>query len=147
MPFTKSSKNSSVSMKSLSKEKIRRLVEGARRGRHRAYAPYSGYRVGAAILSADGTVHIGCNVENVSYGASTCAEQVALYRALAEGKKKFLAIAVAASDKKRPVPCGICRQVLWELAGDIPVWVVEGRKKRVFRLSEIYPQPFARQRR
>lgn len=96
-------------------------------------------------MASDGSVYLGCNVENVSYGATSCAEQVAVYGAVAAGRKKFLAIAVTASDKKRPVPCGICRQILWELAGDLPIILVEKDKTETLRLSELYPQPFQKQ--
>jgi cytidine deaminase len=132
-------------MKSLNKLQLKDLIHAAKQGRKNAYAPYSHYQVGAAVLASDGTIHVGCNVENVSYGASTCAEQVTLYGAIASGKKKFLAIAIVASDKKLPIPCGICRQVLWELAGDLEVIVVHGRKMHHFKLSEIYPKPFQKQ--
>ena len=122
-------------------------MRAAETARKRAYAPYSGYRVGAAVLAEDGTFHSAANMENVSYGASICAEQATLCRALAEGKKKFLAIAVKASDKKMPIPCGICRQVLWEIAGDLAVYVGIGHTVKNYRLSELYPVPFESQKR
>ncbi len=133
-------------MPKISDRKIKEMIRVAKKYGARAYAPYSGYRVGAAILASDGSVYGACNVENVSYGASTCAEQAALHRAVAEGKKKFLAIMVTASDKKRPVPCGICRQVLWELAGDLTVFVNHHGKWESHLLSELYPFPFAKQK-
>lgn len=153
----KSSKSSFASMKSLNKRHartqsgrevpltqpvIRKMVQMARKAMKNARAPYSGYHVGAAMLASDGTIHAGCNMENVSYGATVCAERSALARAVAEGKKKFLAVAVVAGDKKRPIPCGICRQVLWEVAGEIEVVIDHEGKLERHRLSELYPQPF-----
>jgi len=133
-------------MKLLSKSKIQKLIRTAKRVGLHAYAPYSGFKVGAAVLTSDGHTYGGCNVENVSYGATCCAERTALYKAVSEGKKKFLAIAVVANDKKRPIPCGICRQVLWELAGDLEVVLIRGSDYEVFPLSQIYPQPFQKQK-
>ena len=131
----------------IAKSQLNKLIQVAKKVGCHAYAPYSGFKVGAAVLSSDGKVHSGCNVENVSYGATCCAERVALYRAISEGAKKFLAIAVVGSDRKRPIPCGICRQVLWELAGDIEVILIRGSDFEVFPLSQIYPQPFEKQKR
>jgi len=130
----------------IKKSQVNKLIQSAKKVGGYAYAPYSGFKVGAAILASDGTIHPGCNIENVSYGATCCAERNAIYRALAEGRKKFLAIAVVADDSKRPIPCGICRQVLWELAGDIEVILIRGNDFEVFPLSQIYPQPYQRQR-
>lgn len=86
------------------------------KARERAYAPYSGFRVGAAVLAEDGTISAGCNVENASYGLSMCAERVALYAAIARGNRAFKAIAVVGSGTRPVTPCGACRQVMAELA-------------------------------
>ncbi|MCL2110929.1 MAG: cytidine deaminase [Clostridiales bacterium] len=95
------------------------MAEGASEG---AYAPYSGYRVGAALLAADGTVYTGANVENSSYGATICAERTAAVKAVTEGKREFEALAVAAPGTGGPAwPCGICRQFLFEFGGDLRV--------------------------
>ena len=102
------------------------LCAAARAAAARAYAPYSKYRVGAALLAADGAVFAGCNVENASYGLTNCAERTALFKAVSEGRRDFVAIAIAGGTAKSPaLPCGACRQVLAEFCGpDTPVAVV-----------------------
>lgn len=90
----------------------------------KAHAPYSNFRVGAALLCADGTVFIGCNVENASYGLTNCAERTAVFSAVAAGEKDFTAIAIVAEGESLPYPCGACRQVLSEFCGDdFPVYI------------------------
>jgi cytidine deaminase len=98
-----------------------RLVDAAREARERAIAPYSKFKVGAALLARDGRVFTGCNVENASYGLTVCAERVALLKALSEGVRDFTRLAVVADTKSPTPPCGPCRQLVWEYAGDIPV--------------------------
>lgn len=98
-----------------------KLIETALAMRDKARAPYSEYKVGAAVLTEDGTIVGGCNVENASYGLSMCAERVTLFKAVAEGHARFKALAVA-TDNGGP-PCGACRQVIWELCGNIPVYI------------------------
>ncbi len=105
----------------ISDEQRNQLVNAALTARDRSYAPYSRYRVGSAVLAADGTIVTGCNVENASYGATICAERVALTRAVAEGKRAFVAIAVATADGG--APCGICRQVMVELGPEMDVLI------------------------
>ncbi len=100
------------------------LIDTARALRTRARAPYSNYSVGAAVLTQNGQIIGGCNVESASYGLTCCAERVALYRATAAGHSKFTALAVAT--KNGGFPCGACRQVIWELCGDIPIYIVAG---------------------
>jgi cytidine deaminase len=111
--------------------------------RERAQAPYSGFRVGAALKTRSGEIVTGCNIENASYGLSMCAERVAVFKAVSEGLTEFDAIAVAADSKRLTPPCGPCRQILWEYCGDIAVQLVDLRgHRRTLRLSELLPMPF-----
>ena len=91
--------------------------------RKRAYAPYSNYRVGAAVETITGEIIGGCNVESSSYGLTCCAERTALYRAIAEGHKFFKALAVSSNNVA--MPCGACRQVIWDLSGNIPIYICD----------------------
>lgn len=100
---------------------MKQLIEKALAMRKKARAPYSGYRVGASLITEDGKIIGGCNVENASYGLSMCAERVVLFKAVAEGYLSFKALAVA-TENGGP-PCGACRQVIWELCGNIPVYI------------------------
>lgn len=119
------------------------LVEAARRARENAVCRYSGFAVGAALETADGAVYGGCNVENGTYGLTVCAERVAIWKALSEGVRRFRAVAVVTGATEPTPPCGACRQILWEFAGDIEVVssTLEGRTKR-FKMSELLPEPF-----
>lgn len=122
---------------------IDRLVAAARVAREFALAPYSGFTVGAALLSQTGAIVTGCNVENASYGLTVCAERVALLKALSEGEREFAMLAIAADTEWGTPPCGSCRQLLWEYCGDIPIVLanltaVIGRHQ----LKELFPLPF-----
>jgi cytidine deaminase len=119
------------------------LEERAIAARARAYAPYSGYRVGAALETEDGRVFEGCNVENASYSVTCCAERVALYSAVAAGARGFRRLVVVASGPT-PHPCGACRQALSEFAPDeLPITVVaDGGGRHRFTLGELLPKPF-----
>ena len=97
------------------------LLEAARAAREQAYAPYSRFRVGAALLTADGTIVPGCNVENVSYGLTVCAERVAVCNAVAQGHREFVAVAIAAGTPSATPPCGMCRQVLFEFSPELTI--------------------------
>ena len=119
-----------------------RLIDRAREGMERSYSPYSGYRVGAALLTGDGSVVTACNVENVSYGLTVCAERAAVIRAIAEGKREFVAIAIATDGSAAVAPCGACRQVLAEFSPDLRV-VSEGLEvRRTWSLRDLLPDPF-----
>ncbi|MBD2844446.1 cytidine deaminase [Paenibacillus sp. IB182496] len=110
----------------LQPEALERLQQAAREARARAYAPYSGFAVGAALLDEDGIIHAGCNVENAAYGPTNCSERTALFRAIADGRRpgSFRALAVVANTEGPISPCGVCRQVIMELCGpDMPVWM------------------------
>jgi cytidine deaminase len=111
--------------------------------RGNAHAPYSKFRVGAALEDAGGRVHTGCNVENATYGLTLCAERVAVFKAISEGARKFRRIAVAADTETLTPPCGACRQILWEFCGDIEIVLVNPRgKSEVLRLKELFPRAF-----
>ena len=97
------------------------LVAAATEARGRAFAPYSKFRVGAALLAEDGTVFTGCNVESASYGLTICAERVALVKGISEGRTRFTAVAVVTDTQRLTPPCGACRQLLWEFAPDATV--------------------------
>ncbi|MFZ5898166.1 MAG: cytidine deaminase [Bacillota bacterium] len=119
------------------------LVKAALQARTRAYAPYSGFRVGVALLTAGGRVFTGCNVENASYGLTMCAERVAVGKAVSDGEREFVAIAVAGNGQEKCLPCGACRQVLAEFAPDLAVIAAnEYGGYTVKRLSELLPQSF-----
>jgi cytidine deaminase len=122
---------------------VRALVARARAARRRAFAPFSRFKVGAALLARDGTVITGCNVENASYGLTMCAERVAVFKAVSEGIRKFDAVAVIADSPRLTPPCGPCRQILWEFCGDIWVHMSDLRgRTRSMRLLELLPHPF-----
>ncbi len=115
----------------------------ALRARSYAHAPYSRFSVGAALLTASGRVFTGCNVENSSYGLSVCAERVALFKAISEGERDFVAIAVAADTTPRTPPCGACRQVISDLAGDIDIILVNPtRRYSLHSLRDLLPKAF-----
>jgi cytidine deaminase len=115
------------------------LVEAAWRAREMAYAPYSNFHVGAALLASDGRIFSGCNVENISYGLTNCAERVAIGAAVAAGVREFLAVAVVADTGVPISPCGACRQVLAEFG--VPLVMLANRTQREqFRLEELLPR-------
>lgn len=126
-------------------ETKKRLVAAALAARKRAVAPYSRFQVGAALLTADGEIVTGANVESASYGLTCCAERVALFKALTEGKSTFTAIAVVARAPKGPMPCGACRQLLAEYAPTAEVFVADSAKPgriRDFTVAELLPEAF-----
>ncbi|RJX29603.1 MAG: cytidine deaminase [Dethiobacter sp.] len=118
------------------------LIRLAREALPFAYAPYSGYRVGAALLTVEGRIFQGVNVENASYGLTICAERAALAAAVAAGYSSFAVLAVASEGESEPLPCGACRQVLREF-GSLRV-VVAGKKEKIlsFTLEDLLPYPF-----
>ena len=119
------------------------LLEAALAAREHAFAPFSKFRVGAAIEDADGRIHTGCNVENATYGLTVCAERVAVFKAISEGVRKFRRVAVAADTDDLTPPCGACRQILWEFCGDVEIVLVNPQgKTESYRLSELFPKAF-----
>jgi len=119
------------------------LVTAARRARRHAMAPYSRFRVGAALETADGTIITGCNIENASYGLTMCAERVAIFKALSDGHRRFVRVVVVADTAAPTPPCGPCRQILWEFAGDIEVILANTRRVTGrHRLADLLPLPF-----
>lgn len=120
-----------------------RLLSVARAARLHAVAPYSEFRVGAALLAADGAVFTGCNVENATYGLTVCAERVALWKALSEGVRQFTHLAVVADTAAPTPPCGACRQLLWEFGGNLEIILgnLQTETGR-HRLAELLPHPF-----
>ena len=103
------------------------LIRIAKKMREKAYAPFSKYTVGASVETEDGSIVGGCNVESASYGLTCCAERIALYNAVSQGFSKFKAIAVASENGG--FPCGACRQVIWELCGNISIFIVDNENK------------------
>ncbi len=125
------------------REDYQKLIRAAVTARQNAYAPYSGFAVGAALLCTDGTVFCGCNVENACYPAGICAERAALFAAVSGGKRKFTAIAIAAGESPT-TPCGICRQALAEF-GELDVLCAnrDGSQVCSFSLQELLPESFS----
>ena len=120
------------------------LVDEARKARENAVAPFSKFKVGAALRTAEGKVFRGCNVENSTYGLTVCAERVALLTALAAGERKFTAVAVVTQSEEPSTPCGPCRQLMWEYCGDIDVTLANLTGRRVeYKLSTLFPHPFS----
>ncbi len=119
------------------------LLSMAREALSNAYAPYSDYKVGAALLTSAGRVFRGVNVENASYGLTICAERAALFSAVATGYRHFSVLAVVSEEAQKPIPCGGCLQVLREFGKDLKV-IVAGKEKEflVFKLEELLPYPF-----
>ncbi|MFZ2095047.1 MAG: cytidine deaminase [Anaerolineales bacterium] len=128
--------------KELTNELRQRLIELARQARKNAYAPYSSYRVGAALLTPSGKFFTGCNVESAAYPTSMCAERVAVFKAVSEGEREFLAIAVVTSNGG--MPCGACRQVLAEFGLETLVVIADdqGQIKQEATLAELLPGAF-----
>ena len=119
------------------------LIAAARRARRYARAPFSNFKVGAALETADGTIVTGCNIENATYGLTMCAERVAMFKAVSEGHRKFRRIAVAFDTTAPTPPCGACRQILWEFAGDIEIILANAQRHQTrHRLSDLLPMPF-----
>jgi cytidine deaminase len=119
------------------------LAAAAIQAREHAHAPFSHFRVGAALLDAAGRIHTGCNIENATFGLTLCAERVAVFKAISEGARAFTRIAIAADTENLTPPCGACRQILWEFCSDIEVVLVNLRgASETMRLKELLPRAF-----
>ena len=119
------------------------LIKAATAVRENAYAPFSNFRVGAALEMDDGEIITGCNVESASYGLTVCAERVAVWNAISQGKRKITRIAVVADTEDLTPPCGVCRQIIWEFGGDIPVIFanLHGKVETV-QMRDLLPRAF-----
>ncbi|MGA8366360.1 MAG: cytidine deaminase [Candidatus Acidiferrales bacterium] len=119
------------------------LIAAAKQARENAHAPYSNFRVGAALRAKSGRIYTGSNIESASYGLTCCAERVAIFKALSEGERGFDAMAVVADTEKLTPPCGACRQILWEFCGDLPVVLANlaGKEERE-SAGKLLPRPF-----
>lgn len=120
------------------------LIEAAIEARERAYAPYSNFRVGAAVRTKSGKIFTGCNVESASYGLTVCAERVAVWKAVSEGEKEFAEIAVVAGTEELTTPCGVCRQIIWEFCGgDVSVTFANLKGAvETMQMKELLPRAF-----
>jgi cytidine deaminase len=118
-------------------------VEAARAVRERAHAPFSQFKVGAAVEDEHGSIFTGCNIENATYGLTICAERVAIFKAISEGAGKLRRVAVVANTDRLTPPCGACRQLLWEFCGNAELTLanLEGRQEKLL-LQDIFPRPF-----
>ena len=120
-----------------------RLLENALPVMKNAHAPYSGYKIGCAVMGESGKIYVGCNIENVSYGATICAEQVAMGTAIAGSEKGFMAMAIVSSGEAMPYPCGIVRQFIKEFCNDLVIFVSNNTGEVVTtNISELYPDSF-----
>lgn len=121
----------------------RTLVKHAQAARKHSHSPYSRFRVGAALLTDNGKVFTGCNIENSSFGLTICAERTALFKAISEGERRFKAIAISTDQKHHTPPCGACRQVIMDLAGNIE-FIMSNRNGRlkIMKMGELLPLPF-----
>jgi len=119
------------------------LISAAKQARENAHAPFSNFRVGAALRATSGRIFGGCNVENATYGLTVCAERVAIFKAISEGERGFDAICVVTDTETLTPPCGACRQLIWEFCGDVPVIMANLKgKTEVIQMEELFPKPF-----
>lgn len=119
------------------------LVSAALEARQNAHAPFSKFKVGAAVEDDSGRVYTGCNVENGTYGLTICAERVAIFKAVSEGARRFVRVAVVADTDKLTPPCGACRQILWEFCGDVEIVLANlNGKTETLRLGTLFPRAF-----
>lgn len=119
------------------------IIRAATVARENAHAPFSHFKVGAALLTKNNEIVTGCNVENASYGLTMCAERVAIFKAISEGVKKFIKICVVADTDALTPPCGACRQIIWEFCGDVEVVMTNLQgKEETYQMRELLPKAF-----
>jgi cytidine deaminase len=119
------------------------LILAAIAVRENAHAPFSKFRVGAAVQDDSGRIHAGCNVENATYGLTVCAERVAVFKAISEGARRFTRVAVVADTETLTPPCGACRQILWEFCGDVEIVMANlAGKSESVQLEALFPRAF-----
>jgi cytidine deaminase len=127
----------------LSEESLQQLIETAKSARRRSIAPFSNFLVGAAVKTAEGKVYTGCNVESASYGLTVCAERVAIWKALSEGERQFVELAIVADTESLTPPCGTCRQIIWEFAKNATIVLGNLRgETQVVSIRELLPRAF-----
>ena len=127
------------------KKEYEKLIKEAERAKKKAYTPYSKFKVGAAVLCADGKIFTGCNIENASFGLTVCAERVAIFKAISEGSTKFEAIAVIGDTEKPCSPCGACRQVMSEFCEDTPLIMANSKGDvKIKKVKELLPEAFGK---
>jgi cytidine deaminase len=119
------------------------LIDQARKSRENAHAPFSNFKVGAALLTESGEIITGCNIENASYGLTMCAERVAIFKAISEGETKFKHLTIVADTENLTPPCGACRQIIWEFCGDVEIVLANLQgETETFQMSELLPKAF-----
>jgi cytidine deaminase len=124
-------------------KKYQELAKAAQKAKRNAFSPFSKFKVGAALLTKNGTIFSGCNIENSSYGLTMCAERVAIFNAISSGASNFSAMAIVSDDSDFTPPCGACRQVLLELAGDIDFIMIDSKKRyKILKLTSLLPFAF-----
>lgn len=120
-----------------------KLIEAAVKARENAHAPFSNFKVGAAVETKNGKIYAGCNIENATYGLTLCAERVAIFKAISEGETEFTRFAVVADTTELTPPCGSCRQIIWEFGGDIPVIMTNLKNEtETLQMKELFPRAF-----
>lgn len=127
----------------MSDEDLQSLIKTAQEAREQSVAPFSNFKVGAAVKTESGKVYTGCNIESASYGLTVCAERVAIWKALSEGERKFTELAVVADTETLTPPCGTCRQIIWEFARNAKIVFanLDGQSE-TFEMAELLPRAF-----
>jgi len=122
---------------------VERLIKAAKKARKNAFAPFSNFSVGAAVETKGGKIFTGCNVENASYGLTMCAERVAIFKAISEGEREFVKLALVADTENLTPPCGACRQIIWEFCGDAEIILASlTGESETFQIRELLPRAF-----